>query len=187
MIAELTTITSSNSFPEMCTRMGAFLGMNEPVPENAMRRAIKDDEYANNLITCRNSVDFLQVLLNDPLNESFSESIEENTHSNGDLALKAVKAMFKWGKAGFSVVDDETLERRENACLSCEHLVKPNKSLQKLVVSQAVDKIGKRAADCTCKLCGCSISKKIKIPTESCPGAHLTQPGYNRWGEKMPR
>ena len=71
MITELTSITSLDSFSEMCTRMGAFLGLNKPIPENAMRRAIEDDNYANNLITCRNAEGFLQALLDDPVNESY--------------------------------------------------------------------------------------------------------------------
>lgn len=77
--------------------------------------------------------------------------------------------MFNWSKSGITVVSNEVLEKREDACLSCEHLVKPEKLLQKLVTSKSKDTIGKRAADCVCKVCGCSISKKIRAVAEGCP------------------
>ena|ERR1700754_2114900 len=185
MIQELLSLQANDSFPEMCARMGTFLGKDEPVPENVLRRAIADQDYANNLIACRNAPGFLDALLNDPQNEAYAAPENNSPASNGDLLAKAANAFVRWGKAGFSVVDDATLEKREDACLACENLKKPEKMLQKLVTSSAKEQIGKRAADCVCNLCGCSSSKKIRIPSESCPGKHLTDLGLNRWGDPV--
>jgi hypothetical protein len=184
MIQELLEIKPSDSIPEMCTRMGTFLGLSGQIPEEAIRRAIEDQDYANNLITCRNSPEFLKALLNDPQNKNYvSEKSDDGEVSNANLIQNAASAFIRWGKAGFSVVDDDTLERREDACLACENLVKPEKTLQKLITSKSKDKIGKRAADCVCNLCGCSISKKIRLPSESCPGKDPNNAELNRWGE----
>ena len=178
MIQELLDIRPTESFDAICRRMSSFLGLEEPIPENAMRRAIQDEDFANNLITCRNAPDFLRTLLDDPGNARY-----ENRLTNADLLKKAAEAFLRWGKAGFSVVGDDVLEKRENACLSCEHLSKPEKMLQKLVTSGPGERIGKRAADCVCRLCGCSISKKIRLPSESCPALHPGDSRLNRWGE----
>jgi len=183
MIQELLDVKASDSFSEMCARMGAFLGMEEPLPENAMRRAIEDEEYANNLIACRDAPGFLKALINDPQNDSFAPKNDSVT--NAQLIGRATKAFVKWGKAGFSVVDQKVLESRENACLGCENLMKPEKVLQKLMSSKSKDQIGKRATDCTCKACGCVISKKIRIPTEACPVEDKNRPGFNKWGEAI--
>lgn len=185
MIEELLSIQQNDSFPEMCARMGAFLGKNGPVPENALRRAIADPDYANNLIMCRNAPEFLDVLLQDPQNAAYEVEETKSEIGNSDLLRNAANAFVRWGKAGFSTVDDVTLERRENACLSCEHLQKPEKMLQKLVTSKSEEQLGKRAADCVCNLCGCVISKKIRLPTESCPGKNPDNPQLNKWGEPL--
>lgn len=184
MIQELLDVKPTDSFSEMCARMGAFLGLEEKIPENAMRRAIDDTDFANDLITCRNAPGFLEVLLNDPKNEAYAaEASADDKISNANLIKNASKAFLRWGKAGFSVVDEKTLEARENACLACKNLQKPEKTLQKMVTSKAKEQLGKRAADCVCKLCGCSISKKIRLPSESCPDQHPDHKKLNRWGE----
>jgi hypothetical protein len=184
MIQELLDIRPTDSFQDMCNRMGAFLGIEKQMPENAMRRAIQDQDFANNLITCRNAPGFLEVLLNDPGNEQYAmDAAGDSQLSNADLIQKAAGAFLRWGKAGFSVVDDKVLEARENACLACENLSKPEKMLQKLVTSKPKEQIGKRTADCVCKLCGCSISKKIRLPSESCPALHPENRQLNRWSE----
>jgi hypothetical protein len=186
MIQELLHIEPTDSFQDICHRMSSLLGINKQMPENAMRRAIEDQDYANNLITCRNAPGFLEVLLMDPKNEEYAQvAAKESKLTNTDLIQKAASAFLRWGKAGFSVVDDTVLETRENACLSCEYITKPETTLQKLVTSNAKDQLGKRVADCVCKLCGCSLSKKIRIPTESCPGANAQNNQLNRWGEPI--
>lgn len=187
MIQELLNIKPTDSFPEMCTRLGAFLGWKGSIPENAMHRAISDPDFANNLITCRNAPGFLEALLNDPKNKEYSLEDQPSSErvSNATLLTNAAAAFWRWGQAGFSIVDDQTLEARENACLTCENLVKPEGTLQKLVTSTSSDEIGRRAADCVCKLCGCNIEKKIRLPSESCPARHAEVIDMNRWGEPL--
>lgn len=188
MIQDVLDIKPTDSFQDMCDRMASFLGMKTKMPENAMRRAIEDPEFANDLITCRNAPDFLESLLDDPENEQYAvNEVETNKIGNMELLKRASGALLRWGKAGFSTVDDVVLERRENACLGCEYNSKPETLLQKLVTSKSSENIGQRVADCVCKLCGCSLSKKILLPAEACPAVHPEDHELNRWGEPKKR
>lgn len=186
MIQELLEIEPTDTFPEMCSRLGNVLGIDEPVPENVLHRALADQDFANNLITCRNSPEFLKLLINDSRNANYMPpETPVQTVNNKELIQNASKALLRWGKAGFSVVDDATLERRENSCLSCPNLSAPEKMLQKLVGQKTGTVIGRRTGKQICRLCGCNASKKIRIPTESCPARHPTKNGFTRWDEPI--
>lgn len=182
MIHEILEVDESSSFDDLAVKFGSYLGLPGSVPTNALLRAINDPVYAQNLIISRQSAPFLNALLNDPDNKLYGVE-EEKELTNGDLLKRAGTALLNWSKSGFTVVSNEVLEKREDACLSCEHLVKPEKFLQKLVTSKSKDTIGKRAADCVCKVCGCSISKKIRAVSEACPVTMPGNPALNKWGE----
>lgn len=187
MIKELLEAKETDSFDDLCLRFGNFLGIGKAVPPKVLLRAIEDPVFANDLIVSRNTPGFLQPLFDDPKTAQFDTQKEENQpkgKTNGQLLSKAAKAFVNWGKAGFTSVDEATLERRENACLSCPNLTAPEKTLQKLVATKLdAERIGRRTGDKTCTLCGCNISRKIRLPSESCPDAHPAMAGMNRWGE----
>lgn len=172
-------IDTTQPLQEQRAEFAELLGLEEPVEEKVLLAALENQTYAHNLLTTRDTPEFLDRLLKKP------PIVHKPAKSNTDLIKSATTALINWKKAGFSVVDQGTLERRENACLSCEHLKKPDKMLQKLVTSSAKEEIGKRAADCVCNLCGCSISKKIKLPSESCPAVSKNNPKLNRWEEPI--
>lgn len=182
MIHEILEVDENSSFDDLALKFGSYLGLPGSIPSNALLRAINDPVYAQNLIISRQSSAFLNALLNDPGNKMYGE-VEEKELTNKDLLKRAGTALLNWTKSGFTVVSDEVLEKREDACLSCEHLVKPEKFLQKLVTSKSKDTIGKRAADCVCKVCGCSISKKIRAISESCPVTMPGNPAMTKWSE----
>jgi hypothetical protein len=197
MIKELLDVQDSESVDELRVRLARVLGRDEPVPLNAFLRAVDDPTYFSFLLTSRNTPGFLEPLLADPANAKYDPAeapvvpaaaqpvqAEAARHSNAVLVGRAAKAFIRWGKAGFSVADQETIERRENACLACPFLKEPSSAVQKLLPAAAVsDKIGERTGNSVCDLCGCQVSKKIRLPTETCPGTSLTQPGMSRWGE----
>ncbi|MES2134277.1 MAG: hypothetical protein V4506_18165 [Bacteroidota bacterium] len=170
-----------SSLQEQCKQFGEILGLKEPVSEHVLKVALQNESYSRNLLVSRESPDILSFLLQNPPKTESSET----KYSNLELASRATKALLKWSKTGFSTVSLEVLERRENACLSCEHITKPETTLQKLVTSKAKEQIGKRVADCVCKLCGCSLSKKIRLPSEACPAMDPHNSQLNRWGESI--
>ena len=189
MIHELLDVKDGESVDELRTRLARVLGREEPVPLNAFLRAVDDPSYFSYLLTSRNAPGFLEPLLADPANAKYGPAeapprpAATQRHSDMALVGRAAKAFIRWGKAGFSVVDEATLERRENACLACPNRVEPRSRLQKLIPISNAGQIGTRTGNHVCDLCGCQIAKKIRLPTESCPGAHPTEPGLSRWGE----
>lgn len=190
MIDELLMVKETDSLDDLRMRLGKAIGWDGPVPAEALMRAVADPMYATSLITSRNTPGFLEPLLNDPHNARYATAVttpDVPRIGNARLASNAAKAMLRWGKAGFSIADVETIKRREDACLSCEHLVKPEKLLQKLMPAGAHrDEVGKRTGNKVCNQCGCQVSKKIRIPTEVCPSAHPTLTGVSRWREPLP-
>lgn len=182
-------VVMDNTIEEGRKEFATILGLDEPVSAEVLLAALADETYAHNLLVSRKEPAFLKHLLahppgspaTTPATDSSAEVIET---SNLELIGRAGKALFNWGKVGFAVVDDETLKRREDACLSCPNLEEPQKLLQKLVGSAASpDKIGRRTGAKTCRLCGCNTSKKIRLPSERCPDKHPVSEGLTRWGE----
>jgi hypothetical protein len=200
MIHELLDVKEGESVDELRARLARVLGRDEPVPLNAFLRAVDDPSYFSFLLTSRNAPGFLEPLLHDPANEKYGPAeepvapavvhaaqaapTESVHHSNAALVGRAAKAFIRWGQAGFSVADQQTIERREQACLTCPNLTEPRNRLQKLMsAGSSADKLGSRTGNKVCSLCGCQVSKKMRLPTESCPAAHPTAPGLTRWGE----
>ncbi|MGC2236169.1 MAG: hypothetical protein WA584_08410 [Pyrinomonadaceae bacterium] len=163
-------------------QLGELLGLEKPVSEDVFLCALNDETYAHNLIVCRNQPEFLRHLLSNPPIKNYTED-EPGEMSSSVLMVKAAKALVGWAKTGFSTVDEEMIERRENACLSCEYRTTSYNGLHKLVTGKVSEKIGSRAADSVCKLCGCGISKKIRLTSESCPAKDSANSALSRWGE----
>ncbi|KVK96222.1 hypothetical protein [Burkholderia ubonensis] len=187
MINQLIDIKDTDTLDDLRNRLANAIGWPEPVPVGAFHRAVSDPSYAAALITSRNMTGFLEPLLHDPRNAAYDTTSKVANFTNTQLVARAAEAMVRWGKAGFSVADDETINRREAACVACPHLGEPNKTLQKLLPARPIrDETGHRTGNKVCTLCGCQVSKKVRLPTENCPGAHPTRPGLSRWLEPLP-
>jgi hypothetical protein len=188
MIQQFLDVSVATPPSEMLARLAEVLGLETPVPMAVLLRAIEDPGFATDLITCRNSPHFLAALFDDKRTLAYAPETQTEAAPLSALALssKAAGAFTRWGKAGFSTVDAETLERRESACLACPNLKEPESLLQKMVpVAKTSDTLGARLGRSVCGLCGCVATKKIRLPTESCPGAHPTLTNLSRWREPM--
>ena len=160
------------SFREELTRT---LGLEQPLGEDVVRAAAEDPIYAHHLRVCRNAPDLLRSLLANP-----PRARERVEASDLELIGKAAKALWNWRKAGFSKVDTATFERRWSACTACPHLVQPpDRTLYRLTSFQEGD-------NRVCNLCGCVASRKVQLPTETCPTAHPDDPALTRWSEPAP-
>jgi len=170
---------------QKCLEFANILGLSEPVSSEVLQAATEDETYAHNLLVCRKEPGFLTYLLANPPKPR-TPNVVHKEKSNLELIGKASEALFRWAKTGFSVVDDETLERRENACLACPNLSEPQKLVQKLIPSKGISqKVGQRTGSKVCEFCGCNVSKKIRLPSESCPDKHPIEAGMTRWGEPV--
>ncbi|MGH8532703.1 MAG: hypothetical protein ACREV1_08265 [Gammaproteobacteria bacterium] len=164
-----------SSLEEKCFELALTLGLEEAVSVQVLEAALRDEGYAHNLLVSRRSPVMLKFLLANPPKPRTANG-ELGQFSNAELVRRAALALLKWGQVGFTVVDQATLERRRAACLNCLHLTEPpDKLLYKLTATGDNNKI--------CALCGCSIRKKTRLTSESCPDRHPEQKGLSRWGE----
>ena len=99
-------------------------------------------------------------------------------HSTIQLATRAAKAMIRWSKSGFTQVEPEVYEQRLSLCRQCPHLTEPpDKVIYKVTAVQQDNRV--------CGACGCSVARKARIPSESCPVADPSDPAVNRWGQPI--
>ncbi|HYF32997.1 MAG TPA: hypothetical protein VD993_17855 [Chitinophagaceae bacterium] len=162
---------------EACTKFGKLLGLDGPVPQDVLYAAIEDEDYARNLLLCRRNSVMLTNLLMQPAGVTATATAANGNYSNLQLIGKAAKALLDWSKTGFSTVDERTYERRLAACHRCDQLeAPPDKLLYKI-------SLGKKEDKRTCKSCGCVVSRKARLTSDSCPLEDPANPGFNRWGE----
>jgi hypothetical protein len=166
---------------EMCAILADELGIDAPVPLAVMRRALVDKLFAFRLMNCQGDPVLLGVVFADPANQRFADDTEPAgtpaVPSSFRLALRAGKAIARWGASGFGRVEPEVFEARFAACQRCEFLVEPP---ERVVYKVAL----RRDSDPrVCSACGCVASRKASLPTENCPVADERDPSLSRWGE----
>lgn len=173
-----------DSLQQQCLEFGKKLGLDGPVSEEVLRTALQNEKYAYDLVVAAENYDprILQFRLDHPPQPD-SDKAPAVHHSNLELAARAAKALIRWSATGFARVDDETLERRRQACLACPHLRDPEYWTQNLITVKPRQDLPWDVAGKVCNLCGCVLSKKIHLPSETCPGEDPASPGRSRWGE----
>lgn len=165
---------------EKCDELGELLGLAHPVSEEVLYSALYDESYAHNLLICRKHPAMLEHLLAAPPMVPEEKKIDKlDQHSQLELVHKLGESLVKWGKTGFSRVDDEIFEKRMHACLHCPNLQDPPENVvYRLAALTASNKK-------ICSLCGCLISRKTRLPSESCPSPDPLQPTVTRWGDPI--
>ena len=150
-----------------------YLGF--PPPQAVLDRASRDSEYFRNLVICRNNREWLRQL--------FALAGEELPgYGTAGLATEFGTSTLRWAISGFASPDDETFEKRWNACLSCSHLTTAPQSvlhyIGRLIISTNSD-------DRICGLCGCFAKAKASRTTERCPANHEVYSSLSRWNEPL--
>ena len=163
MLDLLKDLEQAGSWHDMCHEFSEYLGLNEPLPGSVLRRAREEDRFAAWLIMSRNQKSLLNVLIDDPRNAAFSRPEDFEPVSSLKLAGKAGLALLKWGGDGFKNVPVKVREERLASCETCPRLIEaPDFSAYKIRFSSDSDHR-------VCSACGCVISRKIRLATESCP------------------
>lgn len=162
------------SIAEGCKKLGDILGLGSPVDTSVFISAVKNEEYAHNLLVSRKTKAFLDYFLANPPITDSSEPASE--YSDKELLSSAYSSIVKWAKTGFSVASEEVISKRLSACTKCKHLItkKSDSVVYNILKTKA-----------RCGLCGCDIDKKIRLNNETCPGTDIENPGYNFWGQKI--
>lgn len=150
--------------------LGGLLGLDGPVPEDVAAAAATDQTYARNLLATRDAPDLLRHLLAHP-------PAAREEPSTLILGGRLAQAMLRWGQTGFTVVDEETRQRRLAACAACPHRTEARRhpTLHRWLAE------GDRPQ--VCGLCGCALARKSRLTSERCPGEDPENPGLDRWGQ----
>jgi hypothetical protein len=178
-------LSEATTLEQRLVAFGEILEVDRPVSKQVLFGALQDPTYARNLLVSRRSPQHIEYLLSHP---PVVEMPEEDAQmpSNGELLQHAASGLMKWARTGFSVVEEATLQKREDACLACPKLVMPTRFLQKMLPARKEStEIGRRTGDRVCDICGCSISRKIRLTSEVCPGQDPDNPGVSRWGDPI--
>lgn len=157
--------------------LAAILGLNEPVSEDVLQAAVADSTYAHHLLVCRGNAEYMDHLLaNPPKLKSNGE-----VHSRTSLVRRAAESLVLWARTGFSTVTEDVYRKRLDACGECPHLRTPpeTKSMLYRIAGAAPGERG------VCSECGCVVSVKARRVSDTCPVAHPSRPGINRWDEPM--
>ncbi|MGN6373512.1 MAG: hypothetical protein ACTHM1_11085 [Solirubrobacteraceae bacterium] len=161
---------SDVSLAQSCARFGEMLGLSGPVSERVLAAATQDKVYARNLLATRGAPELMEHLLENP------PAVAEDP-SALVLAGRAAKALGRFARTGFSLMDEEGYSKRLAACAACPHQIeaKSHATLYRMAAKEERPKV--------CDLCGCMVAKKARLRSERCPGEDPERPGFNRWGQ----
>ncbi|MCF6474062.1 hypothetical protein FAF44_37615 [Nonomuraea sp. MG754425] len=158
--------------------MGRVLGLDEAVSEEVLCAALADATYAANLLTCRRHPDLLRHLLKNPPRRQAEVPVH-------DLLARAGGALVNWARTGFTHVDEETYQRRVTACERCPELRDaPQSPARRALYTIATLGLDDKSI---CGKCGCSVVRKARLTSETCPAPDPGEPGMTRWQEPMDR
>lgn len=162
------TELAAEPLEEARERLGTLLGLDAPVSDAVAVAAAADQVYARNLLATRDAPALLEHLLANP------PQVEEP--STLELGGRLAQAMVRWGRTGFTVVDDATRARRLSACAACPHRIEARRhpTLHRWLAD------GERPQ--VCGLCGCALARKTRLGSERCPDEDPARPGFDRWG-----
>ena len=187
-LESLLVINEDDNLSSVKLRVEKALGLSDAMPDAALHRMLVDDEYFHNLIAARSAPEMLAHLLHSPGNKAYdlptealsgSRVSQEPKYNGAKLVAKAATAFFEWSKGGFAKVEEADYERRITACLNCDKLAAPPSTLLYKVVGALAD--DKR----TCRVCGCIVTTKAKLPHENCPLPAIKGDKLSRWGEPL--
>ena len=161
-------LDTAQSESQMCAEFAQMLGLPEPVSPTVLQAALASDSYARSLIASRRTPQMLHMLLAKPPRRTRPKA----EHTTGELIQRGSQSLLTWARTGFSTTDPVEREQRSEACRQCPHRRAPGANLLQATRSE----LG------VCGLCGCPLSRKVSMLSETCPGESPDTPGVNRWG-----
>lgn len=184
--AILDDVLKVKGFGEVRKELARVLYLPEPATPEVAARFLADTTFAKTIIGVRNQPEWRDRMLRDPLNIQFAIPFEKddldqrNTKTITELALKSANAYISWSTDGFKKVDENTLEQRRAACLTCDQLQEAPNTLAYSLASVVSD--GDKRI---CAACGCLFKKKTIMPNERCPLPKQDNPKKTRWNEPI--
>ncbi len=168
-------------------RLGELLELGEPTTTAVALRVLADSDFAEKLVAVRKFPDWRDRLLSDPSNSAFEPMDQPSDEDEGNarpvtstvsLIKKSSASFLRWAAGGFQEAEAAIVEKRRAACLSCDQLTDPPNSLPYQIAKTFAGSDRR-----ICAACGCVVSKKTLMDTESCPLADPEDPTRTRWGD----
>ncbi len=156
---------------QLCAEFGELLGLDEPVSKDVLSAALSSESYARSLLSSRRTPQMLRMLLASPP----QRAIRKNEFGTMELLQRGSRALLAWSKTGFSTTDPVERQHRTEACLAC-----PDRRASGSHPLQAT-----RSELGVCGLCGCPLSRKVSMKSETCPGRSADDPDRSRWGQAI--
>ena len=172
-------VMTSGTIEEQCAELGTLLDLDGPVPEDVLRAAVHDVNYAHNLLVCRGNDDFLNYLIANP--PKVDAAADANDIGTATLLARAAESLSRWAATGFSTVTKQRYSERLKVCASCPHLQAPP---ERRAVLYAIAGARSDSRD-VCGKCGCVVTAKARRASDTCPDRDPERPGVNRWGEPI--
>jgi hypothetical protein len=97
--------------------------------------------------------------------------------TSSELVWGGINAFWSWMADGFNVVSPERFEQRLLVCGNCPFYQEAGNGLLYDIARKLT------GASPVCGKCGCTIFKKAKIASLSCPVEDPQRPGYTLWGD----
>lgn len=177
MNQEIKELEVAGSWHSMRFALGELLGIGGPVTSAVLNRARSDDDFAMRVLNSKMNPDALTPLLEDEENESYSLAQIPEAFTNFELLKGATKAILNWTVSGFQTVSEENYDSRIGACNQCDFLKDAGSNLvYKIKLNRENDRR-------ICGACGCGVSNKAWLTTETCPVENPAKPGSNMWDE----
>jgi hypothetical protein len=182
----------AGTWPDQRAELGRLLGLDGPVPDAVLRRAVAEQRFAYYLLSFRGRPDMLGRFFRAPATLAYEledPGLAESSPAargaaapqrNGELVRGAATALARWARSGFVRASTEVYERRLAACLRCDQLALPPQSLLSRIAAPGPED---RAAGRACGACGCPVTRKASLASESCPLPDPGDPARSRWGE----
>lgn len=142
------------------------------LPDPVVHKAASDSMFLHRLVGSRQSPAVVATLVNE------SQAEARPRPASPELIRRAVAALVKWSRAGFGMADKKTVARRRAACRACPELTGAGDQIVYKLLDDSDEPI-------VCRLCGCSVDHKARLPTEACPAPAPDDPTLTRWGEPM--
>lgn len=156
---------------QLCAELGELLGLDEPVSAQVLNAALASESYARSLLSSRRTPQMMRMLLASPP----LRAVRKSEFGTAELLQQGSRALLAWSKTGFSTTDPVERRQRTEACLAC-----PERRASGHHLLQAT-----RSELGICGLCGCPLSRKVSMKSETCPGRSSDDPAYNRWGQAV--
>ncbi|MFU5865266.1 hypothetical protein ACM7T0_17235 [Pseudomonas aeruginosa] len=155
----------------LCSEFGELLGLDIPVSVDVLNAALASESYARSLLSSRRTPQMLKMLLASPP----QRAVRKAEFGTLELLQRGSRALLAWSKTGFSTTDPVERQQRTDACLAC-----PDRR------AAAGHPLHASRSDLgVCGLCGCPLSRKVAMTSETCPGQLAGEPSRNRWGQTI--